>query len=136
MYKAKGKIIGDSELRNYSEGESLAERTKALFKHQTENCESVRKGYAELKSVQIKEFEFDNFQIRIQFNAGRIKSTNAKVDKKSIEERPCFLCAENLFENQLGIEFYKDFVILVNPFPIYNQHFTVPKVEHLPQLIK
>ncbi len=134
MYK--NKIIDESELKQFMNGDSLAERTKALFKHQLLNCNAVTEGYKDLESVQVKEFQLNGFPVRVQFNPGRIKSTSAKVDKKSIEKRPCFLCAESLLEGQVGIEYYKDFIILVNPFPIYEEHFTVPKVEHLPQLIK
>jgi hypothetical protein len=59
----------------------------------------------------------------------------AKVDAKSIQERPCFLCEKNRPEEQEGIEI-GDFTILVNPFPIFPEHLTIPHQEHTLQLIK
>ena len=72
--------------------------------------------------------------MRVQFNPARIVSSGAKVDAKTIAERKCFLCAENRPEVQSGIEF-GDYEILVNPFPIFPEHFTIPRKEHVDQQI-
>lgn len=40
------------------------------------------------------------FSIRAQFNPARIVSTGAKVDARSLKERKCFLCPENLPVNR------------------------------------
>ena len=71
--------------------------------------------------TKVREFDFDGFKIKVQFNSGRIVSSAAKVDKKSIEARPCFLCEANRPAVQRGINF-KDYSILVNPFPIFPEH--------------
>jgi ATP adenylyltransferase/5',5'''-P-1,P-4-tetraphosphate phosphorylase II len=92
-------------------------------------------GYNHLESVQTREFEFDDFVIKVQFNSARITSSSAKVDKKSIESRKCFLCYKSLPEYQKGIPYFRDYLILVNPFPIFPEHFTIPKIDHVPQLI-
>ncbi len=136
MEKINSRIADDAILAPYLKGDGLAFKTKALLAQQLDNCEAIRNGYEALSTVQIKSFQFDGFEIKVQFNPGRIKSSSAKVDKKSVEERPCFLCNDNLLDGQLALEYYKDYFILCNPFPIYNEHFTIPKVEHLPQLIK
>lgn len=86
-----------------------------------------------LEKVEEKEFQFDGFKIKVQFNPERIRSSAAKVDKKSIENRACFLCLDKLPAEQGGIAQGEDLVILVNPFPIIPQHFTIPKVDHVPQ---
>lgn len=86
-----------------------------------------------LKKVEEKEFDFQGFKMKVQFNPERIRSSAAKVDKKSIENRACFLCLDKLPPEQGGIAQGKDYVILVNPFPIIPQHFTIPKVDHVDQ---
>ena len=58
--------------------------------------EMLRKGYDTLRTVRTRVFDFDGFQIKVQFNPGRLTSTVAKVDAASIKERKCFLCTENL----------------------------------------
>ena len=132
----RNRVISQSELNRYADGAGLANEVKALFRHQVDNCPAVREGYDALKNVEVKTFEYDGFEVRVQFNAGRIKSSSAKVDKKSIEKRPCFLCAENLLPGQLAVEYFRSYYILCNPFPIFDEHFTIPKIEHLPQLLK
>jgi ATP adenylyltransferase/5',5'''-P-1,P-4-tetraphosphate phosphorylase II len=86
-----------------------------------------------LEKVKEKEFSFDGFKMKVQFNPERIRSSAAKVDQKSIENRDCFLCLDKLPPEQGGIAQGKDFVILVNPFPIIPQHFTILKVDHVDQ---
>jgi ATP adenylyltransferase/5',5'''-P-1,P-4-tetraphosphate phosphorylase II len=89
--------------------------------------------YAGLASVEEKQFDFDGFVIKVQFNPERIRSSAAKVDKQSIAERKCFLCDENRPAVQNAIGCGEEFVILVNPFPIFRRHFTISSVEHKPQ---
>ena len=89
-----------------------------------------------LNSVQTKNFTYDGFEFKIQFNPGRIISSSAKVDAKSIQERKCFLCRENLPSQQKGILINDEYLILVNPFPIFPEHFTIPNIRHIPQRIK
>ena len=50
-------------------------------------------GFKSLGTLISKSFQFEGFKIKAQFNAGRMTSTSAKVDPKSISERKCFLCA-------------------------------------------
>lgn len=129
------KLITDKELSEYLEVNSVASKTKALFLHQTNNWKLAKENYLNLKSIKKKVFEFDGFKIVVQFNHGRIISSSAKVDVKSIEERPCFLCANNLPIEQKGILCSSDYLLLLNPFPIFEEHFTIPQLEHKPQNI-
>ncbi|MDP1995054.1 MAG: DUF4922 domain-containing protein, partial [Ignavibacteria bacterium] len=91
---------------------------------------------ATLDSVQVKTFQFENCSIKVQFNPGRLISTSAKVDTKSINERKCFLCKANLPEAQQVVEYKDDFIILVNPFPIFPEHLTLPSLHHTKQNIE
>jgi len=86
--------------------------------------------YAGLASVEEKIFDFDGFIVKVQFNPERIRSSVAKVDKKSIAERKCFLCDENRPVEQNAIACNTRFQILVNPFPIFQTHFTISSIEH------
>jgi ATP adenylyltransferase/5',5'''-P-1,P-4-tetraphosphate phosphorylase II len=114
----------------------LPEKAERLFEHQLKNWKLASDGYRSLTAVQIKKFEFDNFTIEAHFNPGRIISSSAKVDAKSIEARPCFLCINNLPNEQKAVKVINDYILLVNPFPIFDKHFTIPSVNHVPQTIK
>jgi len=106
-----------------------------LLHEQVSNWELARDNYAGLKTVRTKSFSFGDFEVKVQFNPARIVSSGAKVDAKTIAERKCFLCAANRPTEQKSVEF-GDYEILVNPFPIFPEHFTIPHKEHINQQIK
>ena len=108
---------------------------KKLIEEQLQEWPLAHQNYDALKTVRTKEFDFGQFSIRVQFNPARIQSSAAKVDSKSIQERKCFLCPANLPAEQRGIPFGKDYLILVNPFPIFPLHLTIPSEKHTDQLI-
>ena len=89
--------------------------------------------YKGLEKVEEKSFQFDGFQVKAQFNPERMRSSVAEVDKQSIAARKCFLCSENRPPEQDGIPFGDDFLILVNPFPIFKNHFTISCNRHIDQ---
>ncbi|MGE5680832.1 MAG: DUF4922 domain-containing protein [Bacillota bacterium] len=136
MPRVDNMYITDSELQTFLTDETQAGKAKALLAEQKTVWELLRKGYESLDSVETRTFDFDGFQIKIQFNPGRIVSSSAKVDDKSIKERKCFLCPKNLPPEQRGISAEGDYVILCNPFPIFTEHFTIPNIEHTAQDIK
>ena len=86
-----------------------------------------------LERVEVKHFQFDGFQIVIQFNPERMLSTSSKTDKESIATRPCFLCSKNRPLEQGKIDFGDQLEILVNPFPIFKLHFTIVSIDHIEQ---
>jgi len=106
-----------------------------LFHEQVSNWSLARTNFAGLKTVRTKSFSFGDFEINVQFNPARIVSSGAKVDAKTIAERKCFLCAANRPAEQRALEF-GNYEILVNPFPIFPDHFTIPHKEHINQQIK
>ena len=128
-------FLKENELTKYLKGNTLVERTKALLAFQMENWDLLRAGYESLKDIEVKTFEFDGFEIKVQFNPGRIISSSAKVDEKSINSRGCFLCHENLPDEQRGLPYYRNYLILCNPYPIFPEHFTLSKFDHIPQNI-
>lgn len=115
---------------------NLADAAKELLAQQKTEWELLANGSKSLETVEVKEFQFDGFSLKVQFNPGRIISTSAKVDPKSIKERKCFLCPQNLPPEQKGILYKDHYIVLCNPFPIFPEHFTIPGKEHKPQAIQ
>lgn len=121
------------KFENLLEEKSSVEILSDFLNQQVSNWPLAAGNYKGLEKVEEKQFVFDGFKMKVQFNPERIRSSAAKVDKKSIENRACFLCLDKLPKEQGGIAQGDDFVILVNPFPIVPQHFTIPKVDHVDQ---
>jgi hypothetical protein len=128
-------IIPEAELAPFVAANNPAGRAHGLLRQQKGTWDLLRTGYDTLQSVRTKAFEFDGFQIKVQFNPGRLTSTVAKVDATSIRERKCFLCTENLPAAQRGIPCDGKYLVLCNPFPIFPEHFTISCLQHTPQLI-
>lgn len=91
--------------------------------------------FAALKDVEVKDLDVDGMHIKVQFNPARMVSSAAKVDAASLKARKCFLCAENRPDVQRGIEWGDRYTILINPFPIFPRHLTIPDITHTDQLI-
>ncbi len=128
--------ISETELAPFVSGNTQAGNAHALLEQQKRDWELLRNGYDTLRTVRTRVFAFDGFQIKVQFNPGRLISTVAKVDAASIKERKCFLCTENLPPAQRGIPRDGEYLVLCNPFPIFPEHFTISSVRHTPQLIR
>ena len=107
-----------------------------LFKNQLRQWSDANERYQQLKNVEVKEMKARNICLSAQFNPSRIGSTGASIDKKSIDERPCFLCPENRPDEQIDFPMNGKFILLVNPFPILPKHFTIPLRVHTPQCIR
>lgn len=93
----------------------------------------AKQNFDRLREVKRKPLEILSFPAYAQFNPARIRSTAANVDKKAIEERPCFLCRENRPKEQVTIPWMKNWDLLVNPYPILPVHFTIASTTHVPQ---
>lgn len=114
------------------------EAVYALFGRQIAVWQQAGKNYEALEHVAVKSFRIGDLPVKVQFNPARIVSSAAKVDVKSIKERKCFLCGANRPSIQEGIPFYgrnREYSVLVNPFPIFPRHLTIPDVEHVDQII-
>jgi ATP adenylyltransferase/5',5'''-P-1,P-4-tetraphosphate phosphorylase II len=125
------------DILSYTRGVGCLNNQKVteLFNEQVSNWELARSNFSGLKTVKTKTFPFDGFDIKVQFNPARIVSSGAKVDAKTIAERKCFLCSANLPVEQKGVN-AGNYIVLVNPFPIFPVHFTIPCKEHIDQQIK
>ena len=96
----------------------------------------ARNNYERLRNVIYRTIDFEGFQIRIQHNPDRIQSAVAKIDEQSIRARACFLCKGNIPPEQASFDYNPTLDIRVNPYPIFDRHYTVPAKHHIPQLIK
>ncbi|MGL5959016.1 MAG: DUF4922 domain-containing protein [Phocaeicola sp.] len=122
---------------------TLSKEVERLFSEQCENWSLAKTNFLALETVESKRFEDANLEFVVQFNPSRIGSSAAKVDAKSIQERKCFLCLSHLPAEQKGVSVFKNetdfshnYMILVNPFPIFNKHLTIPDVDHTDQRIR
>jgi hypothetical protein len=106
-----------------------------LFTGQLSEWDLARENYRQLDNVKIRKIFFAEFEITVQFNPGRITSSAAKVDTRSIEARPCFLCEKNRPAEQRGIPYEQNYIILINPFPIFRRHLTIVSDTHIDQRI-
>jgi diadenosine tetraphosphate (Ap4A) HIT family hydrolase len=128
-------LTEDRVIIKFVEENNFSDAAKRLFELQKEQWSMLAAGFKSLGTIKSKSFQFDGFKIKAQFNAGRMTSTSAKVDPKSISERKCFLCLQNLPTEQKGILYNNKYIILCNPFPIFPTHFTFTHKEHQPQRI-
>ncbi len=115
---------------------SLQKKVFELLDQQNREWELAARNYKGLEKVEKHFFEFDGgVKIGVQFNPERIYSSAAKVDDKSISERKCFLCHAHLPAEQIWVEFNDNYLVLVNPFPIFPKHLTIPHRRHIDQCI-
>lgn len=115
------------------------ESLKGLFGSQLEHWPQAKNNYEVLKKVEYRSVGVNGFNAKIQFNPARIVSSLASVDQNSIMRRPCFLCKENRPSVQEGLDFVSkqgnEYVLLVNPFPIAPEHYTISVKVHSKQSI-
>lgn len=103
---------------------------ESLFKSELINYPKAAENYKKLEQVETKEISFGNYSVYIHFNPARAVSSLAKLDAKSIAERPCFLCDKNRPPEQGSVNYMGRFDICINPFPICDKHFTIISKKH------
>ena len=112
---------------------------QGLIDRQLASWPEAARRYSDLREVKTKEITIGGMPVRVQYNPARTVSTLARTDAASIAARPCFLCRENRPQQQESMPFEgcdgRRYEVLVNPFPIFPEHFTVPAVDHVPQRI-
>jgi hypothetical protein len=114
----------------------LTDRVDQLLQDQRKTWKRLADGYVALKSARTRRITCDGYTVILQFNPERMASTTARVDQTSLRARRCFLCIENLPEEQRGIVYQDDFLILCNPAPIFDRHYTISHVSHREQSIE
>ncbi len=110
-------------------------QVEAFIREQLADWQQAADNYAALMKVHIKDLYVNGMHIKVQFNPARIVSSAAKIDTASLKERKCFLCDENRPTEQHSMPWGERYNILVNPFPIFTRHLTIPERTHTRQLI-
>ena len=93
------------------------------------------RNYNALNTVDIRKIRTGNTFCFVQYNAERYRSTTANIQPEKIQQRPCFLCASNRPVQQISHLLKNGYELLVNPYPIFKYHFTIPSLSHIPQKI-
>jgi hypothetical protein len=106
-----------------------------LLEAQKKSWPLIAAAHEKLNNIQTRLISGAGYDVIVQFNPARAVSSGAAVDAESIKNRPCFLCTANLPSEQKGILYSKDYLILCNPAPIFEKHFTVVHLQHQPQAI-
>lgn len=114
----------------------MLQEIEELYRSQIRTFTLAQQNFTNLKNVVYRTVHFPEFSLRLQYNPARILSTNARIDTATLQSRACFLCPENMPEAQKGIPYNERYRIFINPYPIFDRHFTVPSREHAPQEIE
>ena len=129
-------IIDRQHLNRYWENGITPDDIERFFDRQLKDWPDARLRYEQLSDcVQKNMVVDDGIRLSAQHNPNRILSTGAKVDAKTISNRPCFLCDINRPSAQSCLPVLKKYHFLLNPFPILPQHYTISLRHHHPQLI-
>ena len=90
--------------------------------------------YGALDQVEVKDMTIDGFPAKLFFNPARVRSVMADVSPEALQKRACFLCPDGLEPLQLTTVWDsptgQTYFIRVNPFPIFNHHFTISSSIH------
>jgi len=116
-------------------GARLGDLCLKLIEDQKKTWPALAAAYVGLAGIKTKAHCCGGYEVRVQFNPARSVSSGAAVDPRSIKNRPCFLCTRNLPAEQKGILYHEEYLILCNPAPIFEKHFTVVHRQHQPQAI-
>lgn len=100
---------------------------------QLEEWDEARNNFFALSKVARRQIPLGDLRAIVQHNPARILSTGAKIDRRSIADRPCFLCSSNRPAEQITVEWPEGWHLLVNPYPILPVHFTIASTRHEPQ---
>ena len=112
----------------------LFEKITEMFSRELEFRGRAFVNYGALDQVEVKDMTINGFPAKLFFNPARVRSVMADVSPEALQKRACFLCPDGLEPLQLttiwdsptGQTYY----IRVNPFPIFNHHFTISSAIH------
>lgn len=122
--------------------------TERFFHQQLRVWPMAAANYRALDTVARKNFNLgQGLNIEVQCIPQRLRSVAAKTGAAALAARPCFLCTPQLPAEQISLNLlYADnqiqsceqaqedgYRLLVNPFPVFKQHFTIAALRHRPQ---
>jgi hypothetical protein len=106
-----------------------------FINEQLELWPEVGSRFSSLTDVCVRTLPVNGVPVQVQFNPDRIISATAGVDTASVNSRPCFLCGSNRPGEQICYP-WREYQILINPYPILPLHLTIVADIHIPQRIK
>ena len=117
----------------------LSDRMTAMFSRELALGGRAAVNYAALEKVEHRAMPVDGLDAVLFFNPGRVASVMAQVDEETLRHRPCFLCPDGIGPEQLTLDWVSPYGngwwIRVNPFPIFDRHFTISIDRHARQQI-
>ena len=116
LYKDRLRTLEIAARQQLSEGTADASADSSLqrfFNRQLEVWEDARQHFHDLRNVKTRELACGEITLKLQFNPARIVSTGANIDRKTIAERPCFLCEQNRPKEQMQKQVDKNFTLLI-----------------------
>ena len=112
----------------------LYEQITQMFSRELELRGRAFVNYGALAQVEVKDMTIDGFPAKLFFNPARVRSVMADVSPEALQKRACFLCPDGLEPLQLTTVWDsptgQTYFIRVNPFPIFNHHFTISSAIH------
>jgi hypothetical protein len=135
--RSMSKIISDEQLQPYHESSDncLPSRLQAFIRQQHATWPALATAHRQLSKTMRRILRLPDSDIELQYNPGRTRSTTAKVSADDVAQRPCFLCPANLYPEQLALPLSPNWLILNNPFPIFNDHLVISSNSHTDQLL-
>lgn len=133
------RIIHEEDLEPYLwrySNRSLSSRMRALYDQQKQGWPEFHRGHDAMKRAQTRRVDLENCWVFCRYTPHRMASVSARVDPLSILKRPCFLCPENLYPHEKGLEWGDDYLILCNVSPIFDFHLVITHRDHVPQHIQ
>lgn len=107
-----------------------------FFQRQLRQWPLAQENYQSQAQASYRDVHYsDCCRIRLVCLPKRIGSSSAKLTAKGEVNRPCFLCAHRLPPEQISLP-YGEFSLLVNPFPVFPQHFTLAFSAHRRQSLE
>ena len=130
-------ILRRQELVRESEDKESDYIGPDFISNQLKKWDLCQTNHEALKHIEIRSFQIGENTVKVQFNPARAVSTCAKLDKSSIEARPCFLCPDHKPDKQnfIDIELDETFQLRVNPYPILPDHLTLSSKTHQWQIL-
>ena len=123
------------------EGQNCIEQEiEKMFENELSLKGRAFSNYIALKEVCRREIDFGcGIKLDFQYNPGRKASVMAKAAEETLKRLPCFLCPSGLSPEQLTYNWHsatgKGYLIRVNPFPIFFNHYTISADYHTRQEI-
>ena len=112
----------------------LFEQITDMFSRELASHGRAFVNYQALSGVEVKDMTIDGFPAKLFFNPARVRSVMADVSPEALQKRACFLCPDGLEPLQLTTVWDsptgQTYFIRVNPFPIFNHHFTISSSIH------